>query len=159
MTLLEWGALGELIGGIAIIASLIYVGRQLKQSNSMSRSAVRQELSSERNVWAMSVASSPSLAEAIAKAQLEDLDIEDATHQERIQIGYTFFAIVGQVHLAYEQWKEGNLTDQELDEFYSKSSDLLSKPYLGSVWPFLRASYPRDFAEWFERQYDLRGDG
>ena len=32
MTLLEWGALGELIGGIAIIVSLIYIGLQIKQN-------------------------------------------------------------------------------------------------------------------------------
>jgi len=30
MTLLEWGAIGELIGGVAIIVSLIYVGLQIK---------------------------------------------------------------------------------------------------------------------------------
>ena len=28
MTLMDWGALGELIGGVAIIVSLIYVGVQ-----------------------------------------------------------------------------------------------------------------------------------
>ena len=32
MNILEWGALGELIGGIAIIVSLIYVGIQVKQN-------------------------------------------------------------------------------------------------------------------------------
>ena len=32
MTLFEWGALGELVGGIAIIVSLIYVGLQIKQN-------------------------------------------------------------------------------------------------------------------------------
>ena len=32
MTLVEWGALGELIGGVAIIVSLIYVGVQIKDS-------------------------------------------------------------------------------------------------------------------------------
>ena len=32
MTLMEWGALGELIGGIAIVVSLIYVGLQIKQN-------------------------------------------------------------------------------------------------------------------------------
>jgi len=30
MTLLKWGAIGELIGDVAIIVSLIYVGRQIK---------------------------------------------------------------------------------------------------------------------------------
>jgi len=32
MTLLEWGAVGELIGGVAIIISLIYVAVQIKQN-------------------------------------------------------------------------------------------------------------------------------
>ncbi len=157
MTLLEWGALGELVGGIAIIASLIYVGRQLKQTNSMSRSAVRQELSAEANVWAMSVASSPSLAEAIGKAQLRNLELEDATDQERMQIGYTIYAVVNQQHLAFEQWKEGNLTEHELYEFFGKATGLLSSRYVASIWPFICDAYPKDFGEWYERRYKLRG--
>ena len=32
MTLQDWGAIGEVIGGVAIIFSLIYVGIQVKQS-------------------------------------------------------------------------------------------------------------------------------
>ena len=32
MTIIEWGAIGELLGGIAIIVSLIYVGIQIKHS-------------------------------------------------------------------------------------------------------------------------------
>jgi hypothetical protein len=31
MTLQDWGALGELVGGVAIIVSLIYVGLQIRQ--------------------------------------------------------------------------------------------------------------------------------
>ncbi len=155
MTLLEWGALGELIGGIAIIASLIYVGRQLKQTNSMSRSAVRQELSSEANYWAMSIAAEPSLAEAIAKVHFHGLERENATDQERIQIGYALLGLVGQIFLAYEQWKEGILTDKELDELNGPRIEILSNPYLASVWPKLRAGYPKDFNDWFERRYGL----
>ena len=84
MTLLELGALGELIGGIAIIVSLIYVGRQLKQSNSMARSAVRQEISSELNFWATSIACSPSLGETLTKVHFEDLVAKNATGLEGV---------------------------------------------------------------------------
>ncbi len=156
MTLLEWGALGELIGGIAIIVSLIYVGRQLKQSNSMARSAVRRELSSELNVWATSIASSPSLTEALAKVHFHSLKREDATDQERVQIAYIFVGIVGQLHFAYEQCKEGIMTERELEEYLGSSTELFSKPYLASLWPVLHKSYPTDFNEWFERQFKLR---
>ena len=37
MTLLDWGAIGELIGGIAIIVSLIYVGAQIKQNTKATK--------------------------------------------------------------------------------------------------------------------------
>ena len=33
MNIMELGAIGELVGGVAVIASLIYVGLQVKQSN------------------------------------------------------------------------------------------------------------------------------
>jgi len=42
MTLQDWGALGELIGGVAIIVSLIYVGLQIRQSAHATRAATSQ---------------------------------------------------------------------------------------------------------------------
>ena len=47
MTLQDWGALGELIGGIAIIVSLIYVGLQIRQSTYASRAATSQAHTSQ----------------------------------------------------------------------------------------------------------------
>lgn len=42
MTIQDWGALGEMIGGAAIIVSLIYVGVQLKQGNRETKAATLQ---------------------------------------------------------------------------------------------------------------------
>ena len=42
MTLQDWGALGELIGGVAIIVSLIYVAFQIRQSTRATRAATSQ---------------------------------------------------------------------------------------------------------------------
>ncbi len=158
MTLLEWGALGELIGGIAIIVSLIYVGRQLKQSNSMARSGVRQEISSELNFWATSIACSPSLGEALTKVHLEGLVAKNATGLESVQLAYILSAFVSQQHFAYEQWKEGNLTDREMEDLFGPPSELLSMPYLKSIWGPVRKGFPKDFVEWYEERYDLRRD-
>ena len=47
MTLQDWGALGELIGGVAIIVSLIYVGLQIRQSTHASRAATSQAHTSQ----------------------------------------------------------------------------------------------------------------
>ena len=42
LAILEWGAIGELIGGIAIIISLIYVGIQIKHSARAAEIAAAQ---------------------------------------------------------------------------------------------------------------------
>jgi hypothetical protein len=42
MSLQDWGAIGELIGGVAIIVSLIYVGIQIKHGNQEARAATLQ---------------------------------------------------------------------------------------------------------------------
>ena len=38
------GAVGEIIGAIAVVASLVYVGIQVHQSNILSRSQTRQSI-------------------------------------------------------------------------------------------------------------------
>jgi len=37
MSIQDWAAIGEILGAIAVLLSLVYVGRQLKQTNSMAR--------------------------------------------------------------------------------------------------------------------------
>ncbi|MCH8139970.1 MAG: hypothetical protein IH908_00075 [Proteobacteria bacterium] len=149
------GSIGEIIAAIGVILSLLYVGRQLKQSNAMARSSFRQELGSQSTHWAMSIASSPSLAEALAKVHFEDLEREDATGPERMQIAYAIVGLIGQIFFAFEHWKEGILTDEQFAQLYSPRNALLSRPYLASVWPQLRPGYPEDFNKWFEQYFDL----
>lgn len=57
MTLQEWGALGELIGGIAIIVSLIYVGVQVKDSAKATRSAAANDASVSMQAWYLELGS------------------------------------------------------------------------------------------------------
>ena len=155
---MDWeivGSIAETVGAIGVVLSLLYVGRQLRQSNSMARSAARMEISSAMNTWTASIASSPELADAIAKVQLHDLVREDASDRERVQIGYSLVGLVSQQHFLYEQWKEGVLTQTEMEDLYAPSSGMLAKPYLRSIWPVIRNTFPDNFAEWYEKRYQL----
>ena len=42
MSLQDWGAIGELLGGVAIIVSLLYVGLQIKHGNRETRANTLQ---------------------------------------------------------------------------------------------------------------------
>ncbi len=43
MDIMELGAIGELVGGVAVIGSLIFVGIQVKQSNRLAQAQARQD--------------------------------------------------------------------------------------------------------------------
>ncbi len=45
MSLQDWGAIGELLGGVAIIVSLLYVGLQIKHGNRETRASTIQAAS------------------------------------------------------------------------------------------------------------------
>lgn len=151
-------SIAEVIGAIGVILSLLYVGRQLKQSNVMARSATRQEINSSLSNWAANVAASPSLAETFAKVHYHGLVRDEASDQDRIQISYAYFGFIAQQHFLYAQWKEGIITDQELDDLLGPGSAFLEAPYLRSVWPIIRVSFPEDFSEWYENRFHLRID-
>ena len=52
MDIMELGAIGELVGGVAVIVSLIYVGLQVRQANKAgSRESYRTWVSEMNKVW------------------------------------------------------------------------------------------------------------
>ena len=143
----------QIFAAVGVMLSLFYVGRQLQQTNAMSRSTLRQSMSGQMMDFAMSIASSPELAESFAKMQYAGLVRDDATDVERAQIVLCYAAIIEQIHLAYNQQKEGILSQKELEALHPGSNTMLTKPYLTSIWPIFRGSWPPDFVDWFERRY------
>ncbi|NNL85874.1 MAG: hypothetical protein HKP27_09490 [Myxococcales bacterium] len=47
MDIMELGAIGELVGGLAVIASLIFVGLQVRQSNAVARDMSVRSIANE----------------------------------------------------------------------------------------------------------------
>ena len=72
MTVLEWGAIGELIGGIAIIVSLIYVGIQVSDSAGAVRSASANDANSALQNWYMQIGSDQQTSELFYEALMSE---------------------------------------------------------------------------------------
>ena len=158
---MDWtmlGAVGEIIGAIAVVLSLLYVGRQVRQNNTMARGQLRQELSSERGVWAMAIATSPELSATFSKVHFHGLLRDQANDLERTQMSYALSACIAQIQLAFEQAKEGIITQGELSEAVGPALPLMKAPYAASTWPILQPGYPQDFAAWFEERFGFKGE-
>jgi hypothetical protein len=44
MTIQEWGAIGEVVGGVAVVLSLLYLAYQIRQSTRTAKAASRQAI-------------------------------------------------------------------------------------------------------------------
>jgi hypothetical protein len=84
MTLVEWGALGELIGGVAIIVSLIYVGVQVKHSAKATRSAAANDASVSMQTWYLEMGSNRQASDLWLNAMRSPEPL--STHDERIPV-------------------------------------------------------------------------
>ena len=55
MDIMELGAIGELVGGVAVIGSLIYVGLQVRQSNALNRAESVRSFARDYNSFLMEI--------------------------------------------------------------------------------------------------------
>jgi len=159
---MDWNmflAVAQTIAAIGVGVSVVYVARQVKETNAMTRSIMRQEVSAEVNAWAMAVASSPQLSEAMAKVHYRHLLREDATETEKIHIGYVYIGVIGAAFLAHQHMEDGIISQEKLEEIFGRDSVIFTRPYLKSLWPVLRGGYSENFARWLENRYGLAGAG
>ena len=70
MDIMELGAIGELVGGIAVVGSLIYVGLQVRQSNQLNRAESVRAYVRDYNAL-LAKLTDPDFAELMRKASVD----------------------------------------------------------------------------------------
>jgi hypothetical protein len=68
MTLQDWGAIGELVGGIAVIATLIYLAMQTRQARRTALAQAPQWISDGFRDWISAPRDNTELAELLIRA-------------------------------------------------------------------------------------------
>ena len=68
MTLQDWGALGELVGGVAVIATLIYLAMQTRQARRAAVAQAPQWISDGYRSWFIAPRQDPEFADLVLRA-------------------------------------------------------------------------------------------
>jgi hypothetical protein len=68
MTLQDWGSIGELVGGVAVIATLIYLAMQTRQARRTARAQAPQWISDGFRNWISAPRDDTELAELLIRA-------------------------------------------------------------------------------------------
>ncbi len=141
MTLQDWGAIGEAIGGLAIIISLIYVGLQIRQNTRANRAATTQPF-----VDSFSGPSLKLIGSEFTKVFSRGLEgLEQLEGSERIEFTVWCMQVFRLWESYYFQWKEGYFDPQIWKGFKTQLSDLFSYQGVRDFWAIRKHHFSDEF--------------
>ena len=134
MDIMELGAIGELVGGVAVIASLVYVGLQVRQNTGMVKMSAMQSIVRGGVEHNNRIADNADLADMLVRA-VEDSD--SLSNVDQIRLSSHIVTLYHHLDAAFHMHRSGLLDAETWGKF----------AYEVPLWmnlPFIR--------EWFEAE-------
>jgi len=131
------GNLGDFIGGIGVLVTLLYLASQIRQNSQSVRNAAAESVLQSMNSALQTASSSPQIARVIAVGQT---NIEDLSEDERSQFLMWLYAWFRVLERGYSHYRRGYI---DADEWRGHTMNLASvmKSESAQKWWFARRSY------------------
>ncbi len=147
MDIMELGAIGELVGGLAVVGSLLFVGLQMRQSNRLSRAESVQSHVYQRNADVLT----PLLDQAFGDTLQRGInDFAGLSSQEQIAVHAYLAKLInlGQAH--YVLSRAGLMLPEYATAMDGIVASILRCPGALQWWQTVRSIYASDYIEHVE---------
>lgn len=148
MTLEKWALIAEIIGSVAIVISLIFVGVQLRANTSATRSATASAASSATSAWYNAMGTS---AQASALFFNFFNDPAALSPEERLQAVFIVHGALVNFQTSFMLANEGTLDSQIKDAILEALVVVKDKPGFKYYWEQRRAFFYAEFQEYVEQ--------
>jgi hypothetical protein len=137
--------LRETLGLIAVVASLGFVGFEIRQNTAAVESTAFQSLSEllHESTAMLAVDPGPALTLRLRAGALP----ADFTPEEDQWVRLAYFQHINVLQAAHRQVQTGALDEAAIGVVWT---GLLSLDYISAAWPSMRYSYDPEFADFFE---------
>ncbi|HWE27449.1 MAG TPA: hypothetical protein VHB97_05570 [Polyangia bacterium] len=146
MSLSDLAAIGSFVSGVAVLASLIFIGFQLRQNTRAVRAAASQAHSQNWQQITTPVVGSNEFAR-IWRLGLED--VERLTDDERMR----FYAFAGSALRFFEgarlQWRHGQLDQEHWHNVEKTAIDFAASSGFKAYWAVRSHWLSPDFQQWY----------
>ncbi len=143
------GAIGEVVGAIAVVATLFYLAFQIRQNTQMSRASMTKDLMLASRAAIMDNASNDRLADIWAEIR-GDFDDVDAARR------YSFYQSYFRLYeLQFNLSKQG-LMDQTISTSYELVIRMFTQTkHFDQYWSIARSQFHEDFAAYVDSQREV----
>jgi hypothetical protein len=144
MTLEHIFQISQIAAALGVIASLIFVGFQVRDNAKAVRSATAQAVQDNYSQFFTSLASSPS---ALATHLKGLIDMDSLTDAEKAQFVAVSMAFLSDSQNAFHQWKEGHLADELWSCWEALLMNLVNTPGGAAFWRERRYIFGAQFQD------------
>ena len=159
MTRGQWKDIFEIVGGVAIVASLIFVGLETRNSANqaeLTRQALEisayQELINSISEQSAFFVENPDVRSALAKA--ETTLLSELTREERSLVGIFLFMRFRHGDMAYFQYERGVINDDRLRTALNPIRAMLRHRYVQNWWSARRDGFVEPYSDYINSMID-----
>jgi hypothetical protein len=151
MNVQDLGAIGEIVGAAAVVASLLYLAIQIRQSSRIAKASTTQALLGYSAQ--MNTAAAGDIAPVMAKV----LSDQDLTPTERYQYFAYMLAAFAQCWQAHHQHVNGMLEREVFEAYERRTLSFLERPIAREFWERNRFRFSTTFSEYVDALAERAG--
>ena len=148
---LNWdaiGAVGEILGAIAVLATLLYLARQIKQSTVMLRSQSRRQV-----LEGLTADSERLLQDNLADLVFKEAQGEELNSKEQIKVSNLALSFLGNLEIQYHEIQDGSL-DLTFEETLRYRLFMFMTGPGRQRWEDNRRFFTKEFQKYVDQQLD-----
>lgn len=142
MTLATLVNIGSLISSVAVLVSLVYLNRQIRQGALNQRSKMDRGRSQQVGEWLQYIAQ-PETAALILRGHAGDPTL---TALECHRYLWSMYPLVLHFEDSYYQYRDGMISEAQYASILAHLKSRCPSPGFRALWQHIRERFPRDFA-------------
>lgn len=143
------GAAGEVLGAAAVVATLLYVARQLHEQNRALTTSVRDSAFQQLQEWNYQIMSDPGLGHLFQRGAATD-DWDEFSAEERSRLIHTFYSFFKVFENIYLHTAEGSAPPEVWDRNCQVFFAYAAQPGCRHYWHHRRAALDDRFVNLLE---------
>jgi hypothetical protein len=151
MNLEQWGAIAEIIGAIAVVATLAYLAVQIKQSSNATRSSNATTVLINTQNLAQAPMMDRELAEIILRAIAGE---EEMSPPDKLAAYAWFYQLLKTGELAHQSYLHGELDQEYWDASMNFYRSYYQTPGFRTYWAERKGAFTPGFRDAVEKWMD-----
>ena len=144
MAIQDLGAIGEILGAIAVVASLLYLAAQIRQSSKIAKASTTQALLGN------SVQMNTAAAGDVAPVMVKVLSGKELTPEEEYRYFSALLAAFAQSWQAHHQHMNQMLEPEVFEAYERRTLSYLANPKARQFWRSNRFRFSETFCDYVD---------